>query len=243
MTGKSAIVNGLLLAALAAAVVLAGVAGSRHAADPVCGAIQIIIEDSLERQYVSSSELQQQLQEAGLWQIGERLSKIHCQAIETHLLTHPMLRQAECYELHRGELRIVVSQRQPLMLVKGDEHYYLDTDRRIMPVRASVNTPVVVVTGRIGKQQAQGELYDFVAWLGRNKFWREKIHTIHVVTPKMIELEDDSRHYTLVLGTLDGAQKRLNSLQRLYEKGFDQLGYPPYKQIDLQYTNQIIGRK
>lgn len=233
----------MLLVAMAAVVVIAGVTGSRHAVDPVCGAIQIIIEDSLSRQYVSTHELQQQLQKAGLWQIGEPLSKIRCQDIETNLLTHPMLRKAECYELHRGELRIVVSQRQPLMLVKGDEHYYLDTDRRIMPVRASVTTPVVVVTGRIGKQQAQGELYDFVTWLGNNKFWQEKIHKINVVTPKMIELEDDSRHYTLVLGKLDGAPKRLNALQRLYEKGFDNIGYPPYKQIDLQYTNQIIGRK
>jgi hypothetical protein len=112
-----------------------------------------------------------------------------------------------------------------------------------MPVRASVSTPVVVVNGRIGRQQAQGEIYDFVLWLRDNRFWREKIHTIHVVTPKMIELLDDSHQYTIILGSLRGAEQRLDDLEKLYEEGFDKIGYPEYKQIDLQYKGQIVGRK
>ena len=231
--------------AMAVAVIGLGVTVSRRAADPVCSKISIIIKDSLQRQYVTAHELQQQLRQAGLWQTGEPLSKISCQAIEQNLLTHPMLRRVQCYELHRGELRIVVRQRQPVMLVKGDEHYYLDSDRKVMPVRASVNTPVPVVSGRIGKQQATGEMYDFIVWLSGNRFWRDKIHQIHVITPKMIELVDDVHHYTIILGSLDGSRRRLTDLQKLYEEGFDNLtsGYPPYRQIDLQYTNQIIGRK
>ena len=227
------------------AVIGIGLTVSRRAADPVCSKISIIIKDSLQRQYVTPLELQQQLQQAGLWQIGEPLSKISCQAIEQNLLTHPMLRRVQCYELHRGELRIVVRQRQPVMLVKGDEHYYLDSDRKLMPVRASVSTPVPVVSGRIGKQQATGEMYDFVVWLSANRFWRDKVHTIRVVNPKMVELVDDTNHYTIILGSLDGSRERLTDLQKLYEEGFEQLntGYPPYKQIDLQYSNQIIGRK
>ena len=243
MINKRYIVHWLTAIALAVVLTSIGVTASRHAADPVCSAMTILIKDSLERQYVSVGELQQQLRQAGLWQIGEPLSHIRCQQIEQHLLTHPMLRQVECYKLHRGDVRIVVSQRRPVVLIAGDEHYYLDSDRRVMPVRASVNTPVVTVSGRIGKQQAEGEIYDLVTWLAGNSFWREKIHLIRVINPKMIELVDDTNHYTIVLGQIDGATKRLDDLQKLYEKGFAKIGYPAYKQIDLQYTNQIIGRK
>ena len=28
-----------------------------------------------------------------------------------------------------------------------------------------------------------------------------------------------------------------------YAKGFEKIGYPEYKQIDLQYKGQIVGRK
>lgn len=231
------------MVALAVIVIAAGVAGSRRAADPVCTKITIIIKDSTERQYVSVGELQQQLHQAGLWKVGEPLSKISSHEIEQHLLTHPMLRRAECHERANGEVRIVVKQRQPVVLIKGDEVYYLDSERKVMPVRASVSTPVTVVSGRIGKQQAEGEMYDFVIWLQNNRFWREKIHTIRVITPKMIEAVDDEHKYTIILGSLSGAEKRLNALQKLYEEGFERIGYPEYKQIDLQYKGQIIGRK
>lgn len=243
LNNKRPIVSWLIAVALAIAVIAAGMSASRRAADPICGKIAIIIKDSTERQYVTTDELQQQLRQAGLWQMGQPLSRISCQQIERHLLTHPMLRRAECYKLTRGELRIVVSQRKPVILIAGDEHYYLDSDRKVMPVRASVSTPVVVVNGRIGRQQAETEIYDFVTWLNGNRFWREKIRTIHVVTPKMVEIKDDSHQYTIILGTLDGAKQRLNALQKLYEQGFEHIGYPKYKQIDLQYTGQIVGRR
>lgn len=243
MKGKQKILHWGLALALSIAVIIAGMQGSRHAADPVCNKIAITIQDSTLRQYVTPAELQQQLQGAGLWQVGQPLSTISCHAIELNLLTHPMLREAECYKMHKGEIRIIVTQRQPLLQIAGDEHYYLDTDRRVMPIRASVNTPVVIVSGRIGKQQAQGEMFDFVVWLTENKFWRQKIHKIRVVNPKMIELIEDEHQYTLILGSLSGAQQRLNDLQKLYEEGFDKIGYPPYKEIDLQFRDQIVGRK
>ena len=243
MTSKRKTVHWIIAVVLALAVIAAGMTASRHAADPVCTRMTIIIKDSTERRYVSVGELQQQLNQAGLWQVGQPLSHISCRQIEQHLLTHPMLRKAECYELANGTVHIVVHQRQPLMLVKGDELYYLDTDRKVMPARASVNTPVIVVSGRIGKQQAQGEMYDFVEWLTESRYWHNKIRDIHVVTPKMIELTDSTHNYTLIIGALDGAEGRLNQLEKLYEEGFEKIGYPKYKQIDLQYKNQIIGRK
>lgn len=243
MPTERPILSWLTAIVLAIVVIAAGMSASRRAADPVCAKISIAIKDSTERQYVSVNELRQQLRLAGLWQVGQPLSKISCQAIERNLLTHPMLRQAECYKLANGQMRIFVRQRQPLMRIAGDEHYYLDTDREVMPIRASVTTPVVVVSGRIGKQQAQGEMFDFVTWLNGSRYWREKIHTINVVNPRMIELKDDSHHYTIVLGPLAGASKRMDALEKLYEKGFERIGYPQYRQIDLQYSNQIIGRR
>lgn len=243
MLSKRNIVQACIAITVAVAVAGIGIGSSRRTADTVCSAITIIIQDSTQRQYVTREELQMQLQQSGLWLIGQPVSKIYCQQIEQSLLSHPMLRRAQCYELANGEVRIVVSQRRPVVLIAGDEHYYIDSDRRFMPVRASVNTKVPVVTGRIGRQQAQTEMYDFVRWLSTNKFWHDRINNIRVINPKMIELQDDSHQYTLLLGNLNGAQQRLSDLQKLYEDGFERIGYPPYKQIDLMYNGQIIGRK
>ena len=243
MKAKKIIIDWLIVMLLAISVVAIGVTASKRVVDPVCASITIQVKDSAKRKYVNEGELRQMLHQAGLWQVGKPMSDISCQQIEQHLLTHPMLRQADCYKLAKGELHINVRQRQPLMLIAGDEHYYLDTERKVMPIRASVNTPVVMVKGRIGKQQAMGEMFDFVEWLVDNPFWNDKIHTIRVINPKMVELVDDTHQYTIILGSLDGAQKRLNALEKLYKKGFEHIGYPQYKQIDLQYAGQIVGRK
>ena len=233
----------MLAGLLAAVVVLAGALASRRVADPACNEITIMIKDSLERQYVTTHEIENVLRQAGLWQIGEPLSKISCGDIERCLRAHPMLRQVECYERSTGEIRVVVKQRVPLMRIDGDEHYFVDMDRTVMPIRASVNTPVVVVNGHIGKQQALGEMYDFVYRLSTDPYWRDKIHTIHVINPKMIELVDEEHKYVIVLGELANAEQRMESLRKLYDKGFEKIGWPQYKQIDLRFSNQIVGRK
>jgi len=243
VTIKRKIVNLLLVGLLAGVVVTAGALASRRVADPDCTGISIVIKDSTERQYVSAQELQTVLRQAGLWQIGEPLSKIRCQDIEQCMRDHPMIREAECHERSTGEVKIYVRQRVPLMRIEGDEHYFVDMDRKVMPIRASVNTPVVVVSGRIGKQQALGEMYDFVYMLSRDRYWREKIPTVKVTNPKMIELVDAEHHYMIVLGDLTDAEARMNSLKKLYEKGFEKIGWPKYKQIDLRFANQIVGRK
>ena len=223
--------------------VLAGWLASHRVVDPVCTKITIVINDSAERQYVNVPELQNMLRQSGLWQIGQPLSKISCQQIEQCLKDHPMIREAECHERSTGEVKISIRQRVPLMRIDGDEHYFVDMDRTIMPIRASINTPVVVVNGRIGKQQALGEMFDFVNRLNADRFWREKIHAIHVTNPKMVELIDSKHQYVIIVGELTNAEERLDSLKKLYEKGFEKVGWPAYKQIDLRFDKQIVGRK
>lgn len=243
MTIKKTIVNIVLAVVMAGVVVLAGMAASRRVADPDCKEITIIIQDSTERQYVTPQELQNVLRGEGLWPMGQPLSKVNCHDIERCIKAHPMIREAECHERSSGEIKISVTQRIPLMRVEGDEQYFVDMERTIMPIRASVNTPMVVVSGRIGKQQALGEMYDFVYRLNKERFWQDKIHTIRVVNPKMIELVDTEHHYVIILGELTDAEARMDSLRKLYEKGFEKIGWPKYKQIDLRFANQIVGRK
>jgi hypothetical protein len=47
---------------------------------------------------------------------------------------------------------------------------------------------------------------------------------------------------TIVLGELKGYKRKLNKLQKLYTKGFDQMGYKPYKEYDLRFEGQVVGR-
>ena len=66
---------------------------------------------------------------------------------------------------------------------------------------------------------------------------------MYVSNPKHIVLAQKGENTRIVLGELDGYSKKLNKLQKLYTKGFTQIGYPDVKEYDLRFTGQVVGRK
>ena len=47
----------------------------------------------------------------------------------------------------------------------------------------------------------------------------------------------------IILGELVGYEKKLGNLRNLYTKGLDKMGYPDYREYDLRYAKQVVGRK
>ena len=58
-----------------------------------------------------------------------------------------------------------------------------------------------------------------------------------------IELVPRVSDAIIVLGTLDNYQSKLEKLYKLYQKGFNVIGWNKYKVIDLQYKDQIVCSK
>jgi cell division protein FtsQ len=154
-----------------------------------------------------------------------------------------MVREAQCYMLPSGTVCIRLSQRIPVLrIVTGDDTYFVDNDRLRMPVRESVTTPVYIATGNIGERMACNELADLAIWIAGDKYWREKIQSIHVTNPKMVYLVQRPDGTRLILGEVNGFRNKLHKLRKLYDKGFEQIGWRTYNEIDLQYKGQVIGR-
>ena len=47
----------------------------------------------------------------------------------------------------------------------------------------------------------------------------------------------------IILGELDGYEDKMQRLQKLYTKGFDKIGYDNYREYDLRFDGQVVGRK
>ena len=125
----------------------------------------------------------------------------------------------------------------------ADGNYYVDTDRRVMPVRSTIHVQVPVFKGAVSQRAATEEYYDFVQWLNSDRYWQERITQIHVRNPKHIVLTQREVEGTIVLGELKDYQEKMARLRKLYVKGFDEIGYTPYKEYDLRFAGQVVGRK
>lgn len=229
---------------LVTAMSVAALWASHVSSDTVCQKVEIVLRDSAAHQFVTTAELLRTLQQAGLSPLGTKMDQISCQAIEDRMLQHDMVRTAQCYKSPAGTVFVEITQRVPMLYVQtADGNYYVDTDRRVMPVRSTIHVQVPVLKGAVSQRAATEEYYDFVQWLNSDRYWQERITQIHVRNPKHIVLTQREVAGTIVLGELKDYQEKMARLRKLYVKGFDEIGYTSYKEYDLRFAGQVVGRK
>ena len=226
------------------AVLVGGVWSSAQKDDSPCTAVQIVVRDSMERQFVQVDELEGYLKRYRLYPQGLLMNQIDCQAIEQCLQAHDMVRNAECYKSPLGVVRVEVTQRVPVLCVMTAEGcYYVDSDREVMPARKSVDVDLPVFRGTVSERAAKEEYYDFVEWLQGNYYWRELISDVYVQHPRYLLLTQRGQKAKIVLGALDGYADKLARLRKLYTHGLDEIEHPDYREYDLRFEGQVVGRK
>ena len=209
-----------------------------------CAWLRVEVTDSLDRRFVESDELRRMLQREGLVPKGLSMEEISCQAIEDCLMKHDMVRTAECFKLVNGGVCVRVTQRVPALYVMSNEGaYYVDTDREIMPVCKTIDVDVPRFKGAVGKRAATEGYFDFALWLTKNRYWKSRIQDVQVVNPKHLVLHQKDDRGKIILGDLSQYEHKLDKLQKLYTKGLEYIDYQNYREYDLRYQGQVIGRK
>lgn len=214
-----------------------------HEQEPICTGIDIVIADSTDRKFTEVSTLMNRIKQKELIPTGRPLHTVSTQAIENCVLEYPILRDAVCYKTIDGRIHLDIRQRVPILRVATGENYFVDEDRQIMPDLASVAAYVPIVTGRVSKPFAQGELFDFVQYIEHNSFWSAQIEQIHVVSQKQIELIPRIGNQVIILGDLVDYERKLSKLKTFYTEAMNKTGWTPYKEIDLRFHGQVVCRK
>lgn len=212
-------------------------------AESECEEVRICVQDSAKRHFIRADEIAMKLRNEGLYPIGKTAGDVSTQTIENSVDSIPVVHHAECYRTTAGKVCIDCWQREPKLRVIAEENYYVCSDREIMAATYKTAYLVPIVTGRVSREMATGELYDFAIWLEKEPFWNAQIEQI-IVTPKReIELIPRIGGHTILLGKLDGYEKKLQKLQVFYTEAFNKIGWIDYREIDLRFRGQVIGRK
>ena len=205
--------------------------------------LRYTIEDRSERLYLTEQELDLLLQSKDLYPVGKKMDIVSLHRIEETVLHHPMVRTAECYMTPRNEMRIRLTQREPLVRVQtASDTYFIDRDRKVMPVREAVRDSVLLVKGTVGVQIASGVLADFAEWLEDNSYWRKRVHHVYVASPQMVYIYLKGEQPRIVMGNMRGYEKKLAKLRVFFEKGAEAIQDKNYTELDLRFKGQVIGR-
>lgn len=203
----------------------------------------LIIDIAGKVEMIDEGELNDMLSDNGLHPIGVSVDKLRTESIERFLEQNQLVRKAVCYHSPTGCVYIKVTLREPKFLVMANENYYVDHEKKILPVPLHAVAYVPVVTGRVTKSMATGAIFDFVDYLEKNTFWNAQISQIHVRDDLKVELVPRVGSEIILLGYLDQYEEKLNKVYRLYTQGYRVMGWNRYIKLDLQYENQIVGIK
>lgn len=231
-----------LCAVLAVAYLVVGVVLSRRQMPlPNCSQVVVCIRDSVQRSYLKPEEIHRVLHNNQLYPVGKNLQRVETQRIEDQILKHDLVRTCECYEIQNGRICVELTQRVPLLrVVTAGETYFVDTDRKLMPVHPDVRAAVLPATGNVSRRMAREQLSDFAEWLQQDAFWRKRISRVHVQGPHSILLKQTNNEAEIILGDWNDYAQKLNKLRLWYERSAV-IEKPTYQQLDIRFRGQVIG--
>ncbi len=208
--------------------------------ETLCTDFHIYYPENSELKLVTKEEIATTLNNAELHPIGEKYKDICGEKIEDEIRKNKLIKKVECFKTPSGEVYLKVYQRIPLYLIAGNESFYVDTQKELMPVSLNNALYVPVASGNITMSMAKGELFDFAKYISENKFWDSQIEQIYIHPDKTVELIPRVGDVMIFFGTLDNFVSKLIKLELLYTQGFSHIGWDRYEKIDLQHDNQIV---
>lgn len=91
------------------------------------------------------------------------------------------------------------------------------------------------------------KLINFVKYIEKDDFWRAEV--VQIVASTMssgdlhLELIPRTGSHTVLFGTLDDVEQKLDRLLTFYQRGLSSLGWESFKSISVEYKNQVVCTK
>jgi cell division protein FtsQ len=213
-------------------------------ADTVCKEVEIVIKDSLNRRFLNEAYIITYLKNRKVFPLNKEIKNINTDSIEKVLIKNEIIEKAEVVQTISGKIKIVISQKMPILRVfTKDGNYYVDGSGKTMPANLEQAIYVPVATGNIEKSFAVSQLYKFAVFLQNDDFWNDQIEQIYVRAENEVEIVPRIGDQTIILGSLENFEQKLQKLRLFYEQVIPKMGWEKYSVINLKYRNQIVCTK
>lgn len=205
-----------------------------------CKGLQVVVDDTGENAFIDEDDVLKVIKR-GYGDLKDvNIVSIDKDSMERVLVRNSVIKSAQVYYSLDGYFHVEITQRKPVLRVMSGEGYYVDEDGKVMPLSGKYTSRVVVATGNISKKFACDGLYPFVMSLRNDKFWDALIEQIVVSNGNEVSLIPKVGNFRIVLGELEGVDKKMENLRLFLREGIALKGWNVYKEINLKFDNQIV---
>ena len=237
---------------------------SRSEENIVAKTLDIHINNNDENTFITEKEIAGFFSDRDRMILSKKYRNISIPDLEKMLNAHPAIENAEISADLNGELKINITQREPVLRVinKNGESYYIDSHSKIMPLNDNFSARVLVANGELFEPFARR--YQFtVDQIGKNKLFSEVsllddllkvtrhiqsdtvlaalVHQIYVNNEKEMELFPSVGNHRIIFGNAENVAEKFNKLKLFYTQGLNKSDkWAKYSTINLKYNNLVV---
>ena len=167
-----------------------------------------------------------------------RLDSISLYYIESSLLSHPLVKEANVFSDINGLIDIDLTARNPIARIRSDQEYYIDDEGKEMPLSSEYTSRVLVVIGDLTYIDTSF-LLETLQLIYFDEFLRDQIVQMEIKHKEILMLTKSG--VILDIGTLDNFSDKCYNFKLYYNKGY--VNIEEYRSINLKYNQQIICSK
>lgn len=231
--------------------------------DQLCNKIEILITDSLNTGFVNNEDIVSALERHEINYLGVPLYEIDLDTIEKAIYSNQIIEHCRAYIGINGTLKVEISQRGPFVriLEETGKGYYLDRKGNVLNLSSRFTPHVLVVNGKFrsaiqvgspmnilnseGKEKNKKilEIFELASYIDSHDLWESQFVQVYINSGGEFELVPRVGPHIILLGPLDGYQKKLEKLEVFYKEGLNNIGWNQYLKINLKYKDQVVCTK
>jgi cell division protein FtsQ len=187
--------------------------------------------------------------------IGRRIDKIDFKRLENSLNNNPYIEKAEIYKSIKGDLKVDVEQKRPIVRVMNNQamSYYVSDKWKVIPLSNKYSKRTILITGYVDDVTKWRNVRDSVLiyeirtltdFILKDEYWSSMIDQIYINEAGRIEVIPSVGDFNIIVGNVDDQiEKKFQKLDLFYKKAMYLVDFSKYKTIDISYKNQVVGIK
>jgi len=201
--------------------------------------------------FLDEHEIIDMIEKSGEMIVGNRLSAININKVETKLNSSSSLANVQVFKKveskglsFKGKLVVSLDERTPIIRIKNStEDYYMDMEGNKIPTSAKYVERIMIASGTIPNPETQASLLKMADFVNKDEFWKAQIEQVFVQANGELLLLPQVGDYLIEFGTPDDCALKLRNLKAVYQQGFKNMGWNKYRTISVKYRNQVVCTK
>lgn len=189
--------------------------------------------------------------------IGKDIAEINIMEMESAIESNPTVLSCETFFTIKGELQVVVKQRNPVLRVASrSSNFYIDEGGVQMPLSERASARVIVVSGEISDSYNPNQniwideesvvlqnVFTLASKIRNDDVFLPMIEQIYVTQDQEIVLGSKLGPSRIEFGSIDGCDIKLKHLKAFFKAEKVRENWHQYKAVSLKYKNQIVCTK